>query len=766
MDLGTLSWNVDVDTRDLERAERDMEGVRDSATGARRSTERLGDGAERAGRRTKTATGEMQRGFGGVKSAIQVASAALAAFGIGRFVTQTFNAISSSEKLQASLATVTGSTEAASKAWAELLSFASETPFSLEQSVQGFIRMKSLGLDPTQEALRSFGNTASAMGKDMMQMVEAVADATTGEFERLKEFGIRASKEGEQITFTFQGVETTVRNSSQAINGYLQSIGENQFAGAMADQMDTLGGKMSNLQDSVYQLFLAIGESGAADAFSNTLDYAIGVTESLTENIDRVVNAVAIMAAMFAGRAVQAIGALIAAKAGLVASTITLTGALTGLRTVMMTLFGPVGIIAGAAMLIFQFREELGLIQAPAITAADAVDELATRVDGASKSMLKFESAAFTAELVSLQAAAQQAEENIANLNREQERMGGTGPGPGGQVGAVVIERHERNLESINNRIKAREDAIETLNGKMEELNRTETRSIQTRDIGSQSTGKATRETDKFAQSLQALEDRLYPAEAAQREMRQSQMLLQTALLNGTINIERYFDAIQRLEDSTRNASSAAEVYGLHIDSTTEAANDASGAARDLGFAFESAFESAILEGESFRDVLDGIFNDIIRIALRTGVTQPLGEAIGGLFQGGGVEGGFMSQVSFGGNRRNGGPVSSGSIYEVNEGGAPEMLQQNGRQYLLPGANGNVVPFAPSGGGNGGGVEVNVYAPEGSSVQTQERQNSNGGKSIDVMIDEATAQNINTPGSRTSRAMQHKFGTQNVLTGR
>ena len=35
------------------------------------------------------------------------------------------------------------------------------------------------------------------MGKDLSQMIEAVADATTGEFERLKEFGIKAGKEGD-----------------------------------------------------------------------------------------------------------------------------------------------------------------------------------------------------------------------------------------------------------------------------------------------------------------------------------------------------------------------------------------------------------------------------------------------------------------------------------------------------------------------------------------------------------------------------------------
>ena len=54
----------------------------------------------------------------------------------------------------------------------------------------------------TLEVAAAYGDTASAMGKSLDDMVEAVADAATGEFERLKEFGIRASKNGDRVSFT------------------------------------------------------------------------------------------------------------------------------------------------------------------------------------------------------------------------------------------------------------------------------------------------------------------------------------------------------------------------------------------------------------------------------------------------------------------------------------------------------------------------------------------------------------------------------------
>lgn len=147
---------------------------------------------------------------------------------------QIVDTITKFEKLEASLRTVTGSADNAAVAFGFIQEFASTTPFQLEEVTDAFIKLKALGLTPSQEALTSYGNTASAMGKSLNQMIEAVADATTGEFERLKEFGIKSKTQGDQVTFTFQGISTTVGKNAEEIEGYLKSIGEVQFAGAMS----------------------------------------------------------------------------------------------------------------------------------------------------------------------------------------------------------------------------------------------------------------------------------------------------------------------------------------------------------------------------------------------------------------------------------------------------------------------------------------------------------------------------------------------------
>jgi hypothetical protein len=129
------------------------------------------------------------------------------------------------DKMSASLKTLTGSTQGARQALSILQDFARDTPYGLEQAVEGFRKLVALGLTPSEEALRSYGNTAAAMGKDLNQMIEAVADASTFEFERLKEFGIKAKQNKNDVEFTFQGTTTVVKKSAADIEQYLLNIG-------------------------------------------------------------------------------------------------------------------------------------------------------------------------------------------------------------------------------------------------------------------------------------------------------------------------------------------------------------------------------------------------------------------------------------------------------------------------------------------------------------------------------------------------------------
>lgn len=203
-------------------------------------------------------------------STLKQVSALAGAFLGFKGITGTFSALfganKSFEQLSGSLKTVTGSAKGAKEAFALIEDFAVSTPYQLNEIVEAFIRLKALGLEPSKEALTSYGNTASAFGKNILDYVGAVASATVGEFERLKTFGIKAKVVNEDVSFTFAGVTTKIKKNASEIEKYLRSLGDVNFAGAMDEQMKTMNGILSNIEDNFEKIYRKIGKSGLNDA--------------------------------------------------------------------------------------------------------------------------------------------------------------------------------------------------------------------------------------------------------------------------------------------------------------------------------------------------------------------------------------------------------------------------------------------------------------------------------------------------------------------
>src|SRR5574343_136750 len=61
------------------------------------------------------------------------------------------------ESLTKSLESAMGSAEAGKAAFDTIEKFAASTPYDLNQVTEGFIKLKNLGLDPSEEALTSYG---------------------------------------------------------------------------------------------------------------------------------------------------------------------------------------------------------------------------------------------------------------------------------------------------------------------------------------------------------------------------------------------------------------------------------------------------------------------------------------------------------------------------------------------------------------------------------------------------------------------------------
>lgn len=237
--------------------------------------------------RTRQAFGSLRASVDRVKSSVLSAKGALVGFTAllagSQFIRSLVGVNREYQSLQATLLTFTGSAERAAEAFRSLKQFASETPFALSEVTQAYNRMLAVGLNPSIEGLRAFGNVASGSGKTVLQFVEAVADAAVGEFERLKEFGIKASKQGEIVKFTFRGIQTSVKNTDRSIQNFLENLGRTEFAGAMERQAATLNGAFSNLGDAVDGFLFKIGETGLNKALT---DSARSMSDFITKSDD------------------------------------------------------------------------------------------------------------------------------------------------------------------------------------------------------------------------------------------------------------------------------------------------------------------------------------------------------------------------------------------------------------------------------------------------------------------------------------------------
>jgi chromosome segregation ATPase len=148
--------------------------------------------------KTKTSTGL----FGNLKkglAALGIIAAARATFNFAKRVAET---TSQFQKLSAVLETTLGSKGAADIAFKQIQSFASTTNFSVLELTEAFVKLTNQGFRPTINQLGNLADLANSTGKSFDQLAEAIIDAQTGEFERLKEFGIRAKKEGDRVKFT------------------------------------------------------------------------------------------------------------------------------------------------------------------------------------------------------------------------------------------------------------------------------------------------------------------------------------------------------------------------------------------------------------------------------------------------------------------------------------------------------------------------------------------------------------------------------------
>ena len=177
-----------------------------------------------------------------------VGGAALGGLAVGAKVGLTEAA--NMEQYRNTLEVVMKDTKKAGKTFQWAVKFANKTPFDTGEVVEATTKLTSYGLK-AQSVLPKVGDMASAMGKPMDQAVEAIADAQTGELERLKEFGITKQQIIDHANKIMRGKEIVNQKGQitdqKNFNKALFSLMEERYSGSMVKQAKTLKGLMSTI---------------------------------------------------------------------------------------------------------------------------------------------------------------------------------------------------------------------------------------------------------------------------------------------------------------------------------------------------------------------------------------------------------------------------------------------------------------------------------------------------------------------------------------
>jgi len=644
--------------------------------------------------------------------------------------------------MNAGLVTATKSAEGAKVAFEAISDFAKNTPYDLQQAVDGFTKLVNMGLDPSERALQSYGNTAAALGKDLNQMIEAVADAATGEFERLKEFGIRASKNGDKVALTFQGVTTSVGNSAAEIENYLMAIGENQFAGAMAERMKTLDGALSNTSDSWAGLWRTINEGvGFGEAAAEVVNMIGGAFDSLS-------------AAIKSGQLDAYFEALSSKFSGF-------TSDITSFVSMLGSLIAPIG-------------EEFGSLGSKyIIPAIDGISDAFKNLPENVRAFIQLMVVEVAASFDKIQAyagafvdaiAAVFSDNTVMNVsNLLEKQIEGIDDARRSSIETIMDER-EKALKSFDDQIvaadnlrKAYDELNKAGNGdrlaqfkierdgsapaeKAKKVKKERQKKEKTPEEISRALDPAAEEKYKFEQELAALqksnelkliEDQRYIELKTQLETEHSARMMQieeqrfaaqsrtnkllidslnevqaagtmaiTGLLSGTNNLT---DAMQQLGAGILHhaVGSLVEmgiqyvksmVMGQTAQTVAAATAAATGASMAASYAPAAAMASLASFGANAAPASAGIASTV----------------------------GMATALSVSGGRLNGGPVTANGLYRVNENGKPEIFNAaNGQQYMMPNSRGEVVSNKDATGGAGQNIAITITVTDSGTQATQ-----------------------------------------------
>lgn len=650
------------------------------------------------------------------------------------------------EDLETALSSTFGTAEKGAQAFQAIQALSTKTQFGIEDLSNTFIKLSGAGIQPTEDLLRTFTDTA-AVTTDQIGSLNAITDlfsrTTAGglgleELNRLADRGVpvfdilneKLGLSRLQISKFGQSAE----GARKILDALTEGLDE-RFGGATAARLGNLSTLMSNFSIAIKNAAGAIGSTmGPAlkELIQNVTDLITG-NNNLAQNIGQVLGAM-LNGLNFLLEQLRDNFKLVASGAVGLGVVLGAQGLALHLKRASIAFIAftqamaknPFGLIAVAvASLIAYLSFENGLgrtivqIKAAFEVVGDALgrfagflkEKLAVVVDFVKEKFYSFLQGLVdlynvVADLVPgldrIESSAEELTSAVGDMAQDgfeyaKGKANELAEAIKNAIPPEILEQYDELAEAVK---KAGEEYDE-LNKKVEEGTGSDgTISIPEINAGgittdSDATKDNKKAVDDLAKSMDGLRRRLLPLRTAQANYNTDMATLNKALKEGLITTEEHAVAMQNLnkeyqeflDGQTEQQQSWLDGWKEAMDEYVKAARDSSSQAKELFNTATRGMEDAIVNfaktGKlSFRSLLQDIAEQLLRSQIR----QLMGNVFGG---GGGTGGGgnFFSNL-FGGFFATGGYIPAGRVGVVGERG-PEMV--SGPASVTPmGGGGNV----------------------------------------------------------------------------
>ena len=273
--------------------------------------------------------------------------------------------------------------------------------------------------------------------------------------------------------------------------------------------------------------------------------------------------------------------------------------------------------------------------------------------------------------------------------------------------------------------------------------------------------------------ATQEVESREDPIEALNKELQAKQEAIDAAHAQGLLNEQEYNDAVtamlQNSADKLKKIND--EIAADKLKATQDilsSTSDLFGGMADLTKTFageqSSAYKAMFAISKGFAVANAALhLKSAIMTAMDSGPYPANLAAMAKVAAAGSSLVSQLSSINYGGGRLRGGEVDPSSFYRINESGKPEILESEGKQYLLPNKHGNVIPANKTGNSGSQPIvnwQINIINNNGSDIQQTVRSDE---QVIEIAVSRAEQKVALGISERTGAVWRSLSNTTNVI---